>query len=44
MKKQQTTKTSSAQLKPERIKFDGDWEDAVDIALKAKRSATGWPK
>lgn len=29
---------------PERIKFDGNWEDAVDIALKAKRPATGWPK
>jgi hypothetical protein len=29
---------------PERIKFEGNWVDAVDIALKAKRPASGWPK
>jgi hypothetical protein len=29
---------------PERIKFNGNWVDAVDIALKAKRPPTGWPK
>jgi len=29
---------------PERIKFKGNWIEAVDIALKAKRPAAGWPK
>jgi hypothetical protein len=29
---------------PEHIKFEGKWEDAVDIALKAKRPAGGWLK
>jgi hypothetical protein len=29
---------------PERIKFSGNWVEAVDIALKAKRPKTGWPK
>jgi len=29
---------------PERIKFEGTWEDAVDIALKASRPKKGWPK
>ena len=29
---------------PERIKFQGNWIKAVDIALKAKRPPEGWPK
>jgi hypothetical protein len=29
---------------PERIKFEGNWIEAVDVALKAKRPPTGWPK
>jgi hypothetical protein len=29
---------------PERIKYEGNWVEAVDIALKAKRPPTGWPK
>ncbi len=30
--------------KPERVKIDKDWEDAVGDALKKKRPAEGWPK
>ncbi len=29
---------------PERLKIDGDWEDAVSKALNKKKPADGWPK
>jgi hypothetical protein len=29
---------------PERLKIDGDWEQAVERALKKPRPADGWPK
>ena len=29
--------------KPERLKIDEDWEDAVKKALKKKRPKDGWP-
>jgi hypothetical protein len=29
---------------PERLKIDGDWEDAAKKALEKKRPADGWPK
>jgi hypothetical protein len=29
---------------PERIKYEGNWIHAVDVALKAKRPPGGWPK
>jgi hypothetical protein len=29
---------------PERLKIDGDWEDAVRDALKKKPPPGGWPK
>lgn len=28
---------------PERLKIDGDWEDAIRRALKVKRPPDGWP-
>lgn len=28
--------------KPERVKIDEDWEDAIDKALKKKRPKEGW--
>ena len=30
--------------KPERVKIDMDWEDAVGKAIKKKRPAGGWPE
>jgi hypothetical protein len=30
--------------KPERLKIDMDWEQAVSIAMKKKKPAGGWPK
>ena len=27
---------------PERVKIEGDWQDAVDKALKKKRPKKGW--
>ena len=29
--------------KPERVKIEGDWEEAVEKALKKKRPKEGWP-
>jgi hypothetical protein len=30
--------------KPDTLKIDGDWRDAVKKSLEKKRPATGWPK
>jgi hypothetical protein len=30
--------------KPEIIKIDGDWKDAVKVSLAKKKPAKGWPK
>ena len=30
--------------KPERIKLDGNWRDAMEKVLKKKRPAEGWPE
>ena len=30
--------------KPETLKIEGDWEDAVGKALKKPRPKEGWPK
>ena len=30
--------------KPERVKIEGDWENAIDKALEKKRPEDGWPK
>ncbi len=30
--------------KPDRVKIDKGWEDAIGDALKKKRPAEGWPK
>ena len=29
---------------PERVKVDGDWKDAVALALRKKRPKGGWPR
>ena len=30
--------------KPDRVKIDKDWEDAIGYAMKKKRPADGWPE
>lgn len=30
--------------KPDTVKIEGDWEDAVGKALEKKRPKEGWPK
>jgi len=30
--------------KPDRVRIEGDWEKAVDTALKKKRPKEGWSK
>lgn len=30
--------------RPETLKFEGHWHDAVKMALHKKRPADGWPK
>lgn len=30
--------------KPDRVKIEGDWQDAMKKALAKKRPADGWPK
>lgn len=30
--------------KPDRVKIDMDWEDAVEKALEKKRPKEGWPE
>jgi hypothetical protein len=30
--------------KPDVLKIDGDWRDAVKKSLEKKRPVTGWPK
>ncbi|MEE9270882.1 MAG: hypothetical protein V3V49_11550 [Candidatus Krumholzibacteria bacterium] len=29
---------------PEHVNIDGDWQDAVDKALKKERPKEGWPE
>jgi hypothetical protein len=41
MKKNATEKTGP---KPDRVKTDKPWEDAVKGALEKKRPKEGWPK
>lgn len=31
-------------VEPERVKIDGDWEDAMEKALNKKRPENGWPE
>jgi hypothetical protein len=40
-----TTKNSEKTgPKPERVKIEGDWENAMSKALKKERPKAGWPK
>ena len=35
---------SSPGPKPDVLKFNGKWQDAVKQSLQKKKSANGWPK
>lgn len=43
MKVTKKAKTSKRGPKPETVKIEGDWEEAVKTALDKKRPAEGWP-
>jgi hypothetical protein len=36
-------KAKKPRSKPDRVKIDGDWENAVGQALKKPRPKSGWP-
>lgn len=39
-----TEKREKRGPKPETVKIEGDWEDAVKTALEKTRPIEGWPK
>ena len=41
--KQYTTRVKPGP-KPEVLKIEGDWEEAVKIAMRKKKPKGGWPK
>jgi hypothetical protein len=43
-KKKLTRKKKTPGPKPEVLKLEGDWKDAVKESLKLKRPVGGWPK
>jgi len=51
--KPKKTRTASAKRKPQRktpgpkpdvLKIEGDWQDAMNKSLRKKKPAVGWPK
>ena len=38
-----TTKRNKPGPKPDRVKIEGDWMDAIKRAFKKKRPKGGWP-
>lgn len=44
MVKEKDHKPKKTGPKPDRIKIDKPWEDAVNDALKKPRPKAGWPK
>lgn len=44
MKSKPATPQKPTSPKPESLKIEGDWKNAVDKALSMKRPAEGWPK
>jgi hypothetical protein len=39
-----TKKKEKPGPKPEVVKIDGNWRDAVKLSLAKKKPASGWPK
>ncbi len=44
MAKKQPKPKAKPGPKPDILKIEGNWEDAVAKSLKKKKPATGWPK
>jgi hypothetical protein len=42
--KESKTESTPRGPKPEVLKIDGDWQDAVRTSLSKKKPAEGWPK
>jgi hypothetical protein len=42
--KQPDKKREARGPKPEALKINGNWRDAVKLSLAKKRPANGWPK
>lgn len=43
-KKQRSLKKQEPGPKPETLKIEGDWQDAMGKAMQKNRPAQGWPK
>jgi len=43
-KKSRSKKRITPGPKPETLKIEGDWQDAVKKSLEKKKPAKGWPK
>jgi hypothetical protein len=43
-KKKQQRKKKTPGPKPEVLKLEGDWKDAIRKSLQKKRPDAGWPK
>jgi hypothetical protein len=44
MKKTKSQKKQTPGPKPEVVKIEGDWREAIKKSLQAKKPANGWPK
>ena len=44
MKKNKTQKKQPPGPKPEVVKIEGDWREAIKKSLQVKKPANGWPK
>jgi len=43
-KQKQSAKKATPGPKPQYLKIEGDWRDAVKLAVQKKKPANGWPK
>jgi hypothetical protein len=44
MKKPKAKKKDTPGPKPEMLKIEGNWRDAIKLSLIKKKPADGWPK
>ncbi len=43
-KKQEAPVQAAPGPKPESLKIDGDWQDAIKLSFEEKKPIGGWPK